>query len=681
MLRTSLIYILCLTLAFPLVTQAQRRPGIRTVDESVLSNPASRSLGNLSAGRGGGKSMDSLESRDYSDDSIAISYRLPGTTLAQKLDSSIRDFTYRFPIPADHIYLGNNGNPTRSLLFSPLMQPGWDPGFHALDVYRWRLENVRFFNTTKPYTELNYMLGSQTEQMIEAFHTQNVKPNWNILFNYRLINAPGYFKNQKTNHNNYLVTSWYQSTKKRYNNYFTFLANNLLTGENGGFQDDQDYLNDPIFKDRFNIPTKLGGDPSAFSGFFSNTVTTGNRYKDLNLVMRQQYDLGKKDSLVTDSTIVPLFYPRLRFEHTLSYHTYHFNYIDALADTGYYNTYYGRGFTSPIDTFTLSDKWSRLVNDFSIIQFPDANNLQQFFKVGTTLENLTGKFSTGKHTFHNFLVHGEYRNRTRNRKWDMALSGTLYVNGLNGGDYQAQVSLKRFVPKSGASLELGFTNTNRSPSFIFDSRSSFYLDNPADFQKENITQIMASIYQPKWRIRVTGQYYLMSNMTYFNGYYQAKQESSLFNVLQVSVHKVFRLGKRWNWYSDIYVQQQTGNVELNMPVVFTRQRIALEGLFFNNLNLSTGLEFRYNTPYKPDAYSPVLGRFFYQDNIRISNLPDIHAFMHFRIRSMKVYLRVENLNTLSNKFGFGFYNNNTVAPGYINPGMVIRVGIFWNFVN
>ncbi|NJO25216.1 MAG: putative porin, partial [Bacteroidia bacterium] len=66
-----------------------------------------------------------------------------------------------------------------------------------------------FFNTTKPYTELNYTLGSRVEQMIEVMHTQNIRPQWNASMQYRLINSPGFFKNQKTNHNNYLFTSWY----------------------------------------------------------------------------------------------------------------------------------------------------------------------------------------------------------------------------------------------------------------------------------------------------------------------------------------------------------------------------------------------------------------------------------------------------------------------------------------
>ncbi|MBI1342549.1 MAG: hypothetical protein GC171_06425 [Terrimonas sp.] len=655
----------------------------RPIDGSVLRNSGFGNTGGRGGGTNirGGQSNDSLEHRDYSADSLTIFYRIPSSTLATKLDSSIRDFTKKFPIPADHIYLGNLGNPTHSLLFTPFMKAGWDPGFHALDVYKWPLENVRFFNTTKPYTELNYLLGSKTEQLIEVLHTQNIKPNWNALFQYRLINSPGFFKNQKTNHNNYLLSSWYQSPKKRYNNYFVILANKLQSSENGGFRDDQDYFNDRIFKDRFNIPTKLGGDQAAGAGFFSKALDVGNRYNEFTVMLRQQYDLGRKDSLVTDSTIIPLFYPRLRFEHTLTYNAFTYNYTDNIADTNYYAKYYGLSLPNQSDTFSLQDKWKQLINDFSIYQFPDANNLQQYIKLGAALETLKGTFTTGGQSFYNFYGHVEYRNKTKNQKWDMGLNGLLYFGGLNSGDYNARVNLKRYSRKSGAFIELGFENTNRTPSFIFDDRSSFALDNQHSFQKENLTHIQASVYQPRFKLRLSGHYFLVSNMTYYRNYYQPQQENALFNVLQLSAEKVFRLGKHWNWYADVYVQQKTGNVDLNIPVLFTRQRLALEGLFFTNLNVSTGLELRYHTPYKADAYSPVLGRFFYQDSIRITNLPDIAAFLHFRIRSMKVFIRLENLNTVSNKFGFGFYNNNEVSPGYINPGMVMRVGIFWNFVN
>src|SRR6185503_11269553 len=227
------------------------------------------------------------------------------------MDSSINDFTRRFPIPATNIFLGNTGNASRSILFSPLLRPGWDPGFHAFDIYRWALEKARFFNTTRPYSELAYQLAGKSEQIIELLHTQNIKPNWNFLLQYRLINPPGFFNNQKTNHNNYLITNMYETVNKRYRNFFVLAGNRIQSGENGGLSEKEDFLNDPDFNDRFLIPTKIGGDQDFTRNFFNTDVGTGNRYYDFTILFRQQFDIGKKDSIVSDSTVIPLFYPRL----------------------------------------------------------------------------------------------------------------------------------------------------------------------------------------------------------------------------------------------------------------------------------------------------------------------------------------------------------------------------------
>ena len=175
------------------------------------------------------------------------------------------------------------------------------------------------------------MLASRAEQLIEILHTQNIKPYWNISFGYRLVNAPGIFRNQKSNHNNYSFTSWYQSKNKRYNNYLVLLGNKLQAGENGGIQDEAMLDDDDFAKDRYIIPTKLGGNPVYGNDFFDNTLVTGNQYKDFNILLRQQYDLGKKDSIVSDSTVIPLFFPRLRFEHSFQYSKYQYKFKDEAS--------------------------------------------------------------------------------------------------------------------------------------------------------------------------------------------------------------------------------------------------------------------------------------------------------------------------------------------------------------
>lgn len=659
------------------------------VTASEAQDPVMRQLGrmrNMGGRMSGGASNDSLKRRDKNEDSITIRFRFLDSTRMQSFDSSINDYSRRFPLPATYINLGNTGTAARNLLFDPVLPAGWDPGFHAFDIYKWTPDQVRFFNTTRPYSELNYQIASRSEQIIDLLHTQNIKPNWNFAFRYRLINSPGAFKNQKSNHNNYLFNTWYQSINKRYNAFLIILANKLQVGENGGIIDTSavPILKDPSYKDRFNINTKLGGDTRYGSNFFSTDVGTGNRHQDFTLLLRQQYDLGRKDSLVTDSTVIPLFYPRLRFEHTFRLSSYQYNFRDYLGDSSYYYDHYAITLPDMMDTVIIQDKWREITNDFSIIQFPDANNLQQFLKLGASMQLLQLKNVKGTENFYNLYGHAEYRNRTRNGKWDLGASGDLYFAGLNAADYRFGATLQRYVGKRKGYIQLGGENINRRPSFVFDSRSAFNWQQPGlDLKKENIVHLFGSIYQPALQLKLIGHYYLMTNYTYLRDYYEWAQESTVFNTLQVGAQKTFNLGKSFKWHADVYFQQVIGNAPLNVPTIFTRHRIGYEGnLGFKNLDLAFGAEFRYHTDYKGDDYSPVMARYQYQDTTTIKNqMPHIAGYIHFRIRSFKFFFRAENLNALNPGDGFSFTNNIIETPAYPYPGMVIRFGIFWSFVN
>lgn len=651
--------------------------------QQILRNAGGRirQMGNRFSG---GASTDSLKRRDSNEDSITIRFRYLDTSRVQMLDSSIVDFSKRFPVPATYIHLGNNGTAARDLLFDPRMLPGWDPGFHALDIYKWQLDRVRFFNTTRPYSELNYQIASRAEQIIDLLHTQNIKPNWNFAFQYRLINSPGFFKNQKSNHNNYLFSSWYQGVKKRYNAFFVLLGNKMQIGENGGIVDTSDILNDRAFRDRFNISTRLGGDPVYGSNFFSTDIGTGNRYSEFTAMLRQQYDLGRKDSIVTDSTIIPLFYPRLRFEHSIRYSTYKYNFRDDVADSVYYQDHYLQTLPDANDSFVVQDRWREFYNDFSIIQFPDPKNLQQFFKLGASLQLLQINNAKGTDNFVNTWGHAEYRNRTRNGQWDMIAYGDLYFTGLNAGDYRASASLQRFVGKRKGYIQIGAENVNRRPAFTFDDRSAFYFPVAAsDIRKENIIHLHGALYQPALQLRLTGHYYLLTNYSYLRNFYEWSQEGTAFNLLRIGAEKTFNLGKHWKWHADLYFQQLVGNAPVNVPSIFTRHRIGYEGsLGFKNLDIAFGVEGRYHTAYDADSYSPVMGSFQYQDTVSVKNqVPHLAGYVHFRIRSFKMYVRAENLNTARVKDGFGFTNNIIETPGYPYPGMILRFGIYWSFVN
>ena len=126
-------------------------------------------------------------------------------------------------------------------------------------------------------------------------------------------------------------------------------------------------------------------------------------------MLRQQYDFGKKDSVVTDSSVIRFFLPRLRVEHTIQSDGYAFRFLDVQSSGSadfYKNNY---GYLNVPDTVDLNSGWKVLSNDFSLIQYPDAKNLLQFFKVGASLTHYQSTPDSIRDDFVNIIAHGSYR--------------------------------------------------------------------------------------------------------------------------------------------------------------------------------------------------------------------------------------------------------------------------------
>lgn len=622
-----------------------------------------------------------LQHRDPLEDSITISYHYFDLTRNYKLDSSISDFYLRYPVSNLYYDLGNYGNPVKPVIFSPYMKAGFDPGFHAYDAYKLTPENTKIYNTTRPYTELAYMIGSKSEQYIDVVHTQNRKNNVNIGFEYRLINAPGAFKNSNTSNNNIRVSLTYVSKNKRYALTLLNLSNSMKSSDNGGVQDDKS-TNGLNFNDPFVVPVRLGNASSFSRNFFSTTINTGTVYKSNEFILRQNYDLGQSDSLVVADTITyRLFYPRIRFQYTIDYKKDDYTFKDVYPVDSLYRNYYN--YIVGNKEFSYRDLWYKLTNDFSIISFPEKNNPNQFLKLGTGYEIISGGYYPYVKKYNNIYFAGEYRNRTRNKKWDAQLAGKLYGAGDYAGDYEASISLERLLNKNSGSMFAGFQNVNRSAAAVFNnSVSAFPVITDGSFNKQNISRIFANLNFSKLDLTLTGDYYIVGNYIYLDDFFKAHQQSALFNLLHVAADKKIKLARHWNWYIEVHMQQLAGDAPVNVPLFFTRNRFAFEGNFFKNLFLSTGIEVRYNSQFNPDNYSPFNGQFMYQDTFSTrNNRPDVNAFLNIRIKSFKGFLRVENLNAFNpgDQYRFTYYNY--YAPHYPQRPFWFRFGFWWSFVN
>jgi hypothetical protein len=464
------------------------------------------------------------------------------------------------------------------------------------------------------------------------------------------------------------------------------MGNKLGSSENGGIVNDS-FLLDPNRKRRMTVPVHLGSD-SLSQNIFSTKISTGNLYNDFTAFFRQSYDIGKKDSIIiNDSTTEYLFYPKLRFQHTINYTSSSYEFRDTLnnpylakADSVFFKQNYDTSLNPTYGlNFLVKDKWKFVSNDFVIRQFPETKNLGQYIEAGMRLENFSGFFYSGKKNFYNVVLHGEYRNKTRNKKWDAVLNGEFYATGLNAADFNVYASVARTLNQKLGDVQISFQNVNRSPSYIYEGNSSFNFGNNLKTNKENITVLTATAINRRFTLMARN--ISITNYSYFKNFYQTNQFNGLVNLTQITASAKTKIVGHLNLYSDFIIQQTTGNNPIHIPLFYTRQRLAFEGNYFKNLNVSTGVDVKYNTPYKADNYSPVMGKFFPQDTVVINNLPQVNLFFNFRIKSFTAFIKAENLNTFQVEEGLTFTNNNFAAPLYPTPGLIIRFGIKWGFVN
>ena len=78
------------------------------------------------------------------------------------------------------------------------------------------------------------------------------------------------------------------------------------------------------------------------------------------------------DPIVTDSTTIQLFYPRLRLQHTFKLNNYDYTFIDNNVVDSNYKKYFGFQLNSTLQKKIFQNKWTIISNEFSVITFPES---------------------------------------------------------------------------------------------------------------------------------------------------------------------------------------------------------------------------------------------------------------------------------------------------------------------
>lgn len=602
------------------------------------------------------------------DDRIVIYTFTLADTARQVLDSSI-SFLNRNPILNSwQIDLGNFGTAQKSLLFSPSMKANIAFGIESIQPYLFTPDNQKFYNTTRPYSNIYYRMGSKLEQMIDILHTQNIQPNWNFALNYRKIGSPGNYVNQGVNHDNASFTTNYLSNNNRYSFNAIFLYNKLQQDENGGIQSDTFFTN-PIYANNKLIPV-------AVDALSLNRSTVSNYYRNVSLNFTQNYFLGKYDTIGNNSLGKNiLFKPMFGIQHQFYSNFNYARFKDLTPDSTFY-------FPLELPTFAKRDSvfanqfLNTLGNAFSFI-----GNIRFKKKILQTEAGYGIELETPHNAYfdetylNNFLFAKINKPSLQKKEWHYDAAVKFYISGERAiGNFNLTTHAGKMISPTIGKIDIGFEQSLQSAPYLMADFGTNYLQLKTSFSKQTISKFYLSHSNLKYKTNLHFNYYVIGNYIYRDTALMAKQYATVMPILQGLLSKRFV----WNklvFDNDFLLQTASNNSPIQLPNFASRHRIAYESnLIKKKLQTAIGFDFRYNTPFFADYYSPLYFSFVTNYTNKISNYPQAAFFFNFKVKRFRASFAIDELQNfvLKNNMNYHLYP----AQNY-----TFRFGFHWAFIN
>jgi hypothetical protein len=574
-------------------------------------------------------------------------------------------------------YLGTTGSASLLHDFFKRKQLDIFPFMEPYSLYGFTPDNIRFYNTKGPFTNLFYSSsGSRrfAEDNIKVLLTRNINPSLNAGLYYHKMGTKGIYQNQRTKDKTFNMFVSYVGEK--YVAHAGYVYNGVNNKENGGIVNDF-YIEDTVVNSN-TIDVKLR---SALNVLSSNTYFLTHSYG-------MPLNLFKRDSLATAEGIV------VYFGHTFEYSRYRRVYTDGVADTAYvdllderrkYMRYYDNRYLSAVGSYdstfasTFDNRLFIRLQPYSstaIISKIDGGIGYQFDKYyGFTPESYlygakSEKLSTG-------YVYGNAEGTfSRYFSWNAFLKYNFLGYRINDLNFDANAKLSLFPLDGGVHLTGRFLFDNKEQPYFFKRYYSNHFQWNSNWNKTTETRIEVAINIPAWNLDVGIKNSVISNYVYFNDNALPHQTSEILNITSLY------LNSKMSWWllrlDTRLVAQNTsnGNV-LPLPIFSGNALFYMESQWVKNvLNARIGFDIYYNTRFYDYAYNPAVGMFHTQSEKKLGNYPWADLFASFKWKRANIYIKFTNV-------GDGILGDNRYfsALHYPRNKRMLRYGVNWYFNN
>lgn len=578
---------------------------------------------------------DSLHIKYFTGSNL-FSYSFSDTTLSNLIfyqpNSSFTHFAYN---------TGNVGQAFAPLFFN--LNRCNENIFRAFDSYFFSSDSVRYYSTSRPYTEFNYTQGLTKEHLPSVFHTQRLHEQLGLTLNYRVISSDGSYHNQLSRGQSFYTAIDFHSKNGHFLTLLDLTYNSLKVQENGGLtkEDDTLFTNGEV-SNRLLLNTNLNG---AVNRLKHKSVSSKNYW----------FLIGENDSI-----------------HKHTFRSGLFCDVNASSSSALY---------------TATD-----VSDVNNILFPniflDSTQTRDSIWINK-IETFAG-FSAGKwgSTFYIPILKLGYKQQWYNesamnssfvaaefvkqsKSFDANVKSHYGLIGRRKNDIKVEFNVAKDLLSEKFRLFANLIYANQKPSYFDD----FYISNHHlwnnDFKKQEELNASLKLFIKSMNLSLEGGYQQVSNFILFDINSNIAQLSEKQNISFLSLSHGIQ--KRW-FRSRTFVRYQQSSYAVRVPSVLCRQEVAFL-INRKSIHAELGILATYVSNFYGNAYDPSIREYHQQNTYLVGGVTLIDFFASLRVGSAKLYLKADHLNA-----GFLGYNYQLV-PYHPLTDLTWKLGIRWSFWN
>ena len=652
------------------------------------------------------------------------------TIQRSEVDTSLYLFHNYNPILEKTItanYLGNMGSPAQTNIYYDRRKFITNFIFgNSYGLYFHLLKDQLYYNTKRQYTLLEYSTAgpkTESEQLLHIIHTQNVNKNFNFGVNYNMISSDGRYYNQQVRQNNITLFSSYKN--KSYTAHVNYNLNRVKSQENGGI-DSLWYLGADQYNNRINIPVKLydAGSNVLMTGFnIAHKYEFGKKYKEIKITERKvdpNADERAKNKSDLKSGIKIINQTNLKNQSDALINAdsikieYDTTYVERIEYSGFslshqytYNNDVRKYFDETlVDSFYNSKQFyiSKSKTNDQVYQKQFGNriafNYNNSENISASVSFFNEKINYLYKIIPDTLVKTDFEGEkdtslVREKDWNVFNNSiSFYLKGRLFKDFKLIGYSECFISgdkkKNNTSnlnveyniydnhiIGIGLNYLNSLPDYLYRNYSSNHYQWNNNLSRTVEWDVSIFYKNSDYKLLINVRYGEIDNYLYLDENINVNQYSKRLNIFTGTLNKLLFLGPFRSVTKFVY-QKSSNDTILSIPEYSLYELVYFEKLTKfkstgGEMLWQIGVDYRFNSAYYADAYSPIVGLFYRQNDIKLENYHCFNIFINVEIKRMRLYFKYNYINSaLNDKYYFN-------SPYYPSPQPVFQFGLGWTF--